>query len=120
MICKNATFESISYNEQNSFLDVDARKVTAEEGLFNNITTEAICVTSDIRRKKDIKSINLIDFNKLNPVEFKYRISGKKSFGFIAQDLEKIYPELVVESQGYKRVDYIGIIGILCAKIQEF
>ena len=45
--------------------------------------------------------------------------SGRKSYGFIAQDIEQVYPELIHEVDGIKRVDYVSFIGILCAKIKN-
>jgi hypothetical protein len=41
-------------------------------------------------------------------------VTSRKHFGFIAQDLQKIFPELVCEDkEGYLSVDYIGIIPML-------
>ena len=41
-------------------------------------------------------------------------------FGFIAQDLEAVLPELVhTDKQGYKSVDYIGLVPILVNAINE-
>lgn len=43
-----------------------------------------------------------------------------KRFGFIAQDVQKVYPELVkTDSLGYMYVDYIGIIPLLVNAISE-
>lgn len=44
----------------------------------------------------------------------------KKHFGLIAQDLQKIYPELVYEGDdGYLGVDYIGIVPLLIQSIKD-
>ena len=43
-----------------------------------------------------------------------------RHFGFIAQDLEAVLPDLVhTDKQGYKSVDYIGLIPILVNAINE-
>ena len=80
---------------------------------------------SDANLKKDVTSVNREKTNNiinLNPVSFKFKedIKSKEHFGFIAQDIEKIYPELVKDSEmGYKTVNYIELIPILVSKIQE-
>jgi hypothetical protein len=80
---------------------------------------------SDANLKKDIQSIcrektdNLIE---LNPVSFKFKddVNAKEHFGFIAQEIENLYPELVKNSEmGYKTVNYIELIPVLVSKIQE-
>ena len=70
---------------------------------------------SDINLKKNIEQIDNNNFNKLNPVSFKYKndIQQKKHFGLIAQELEAIYPELVSNNTGFKSVNYIELIPII-------
>ena len=59
---------------------------------------------SDKRLKKDIvpihqdESIQIVQ--QLNPVNFKYRSSGDKSIGYIAQDVESIHKDLVKKNSG--------------------
>jgi len=46
--------------------------------------------------------------------------TSRKHFGFVAQDLQKIFPELVyADNEGYLSVDYISLIPILVASFQE-
>ena len=41
-------------------------------------------------------------------------------FGFIAQELEEVFPELVdVDKEGYLNIDYIGLIPIMVEAIKE-
>jgi hypothetical protein len=48
------------------------------------------------------------------------KFSDAKQIGFIAQELEEVYPELVItDEQGYKRVDYAKITPILVEAIKE-
>jgi len=79
---------------------------------------------SDKVLKDNIEPISEIrqrDFNNLEPKEFIYKEDyTKKHFGFIAQDVEKIYPELVKNSElGYKTINYIEIIPLLVSKIHS-
>jgi len=50
----------------------------------------------------------------------KSQVFQKKHYGLIAQDLQKLYPDLVYEdNNGYLSVDYIGIIPLLIESIKE-
>ncbi len=105
---------------------------------------------SDRRFKKDIKDLPDGTLNKilqLKPSEYYYNIEeypvfegfNEKRFGLIAQDLEKIFPEVINNTKsisnpkkkirsanepadnvsGYYSVDYISLIPILIKGIQE-
>ena len=83
---------------------------------INNTVTQR----SNINVKKNIQSINDDDIiNKLNPVT--YNIHNKKHYGFIAQEIQKILPELVytdVENE-FVFVNYIELIPILVHEIKS-
>lgn len=77
---------------------------------------------SDIRLKKDVKEIpsSLNKVMRLRPVSYAFKSNGEKSLGFIAQDIEKIYPDLVVEGVGgMKAVKYDALIAPLVSSVQE-
>jgi hypothetical protein len=42
-----------------------------------------------------------------------------KQIGVIAQDVEKVFPELVGENEGYKTTNYIGLIPVLIEAVKE-
>ena len=86
--------------------------------------------TSDRRLKTNITPLekSLDKVMKLNGVTFNWDKSNPKNanasttlqYGFIAQELEKVIPELVNEgSDGYKTVNYVGVIPVLTQAIQE-
>jgi len=70
---------------------------------------------------EDISENRNNNFDNLKPKEFVYKEDpSKKHFGFIAQDMEKIYPELVKDSDfGYKTINYIELIPLLVSKIHS-
>ena len=77
---------------------------------------------SDINLKDNIEKINIDDFNKLNPVSFTFKDDdkNKKHYGFIAQELERVYPELVTNTElGFKSVNYIEMIPILLSQMKN-
>ena len=82
----------------------------------NTITATDFNSVSDISLKENIKSIdNSIDIlSKINPVSFNWKENGEKSYGMIAQEIEKVLPELVLQQEnGYKYVAYIQLIALL-------
>lgn len=98
-------------------------------GTFN--ATTGVYLPSDRRLKKEIAAIpmGILDkFMKLEPVSYHYIVekeTAKRSLGFIAQDVQGLFPELVGESQSrdgaqsYLSLNYAGF-GILAVKaIQE-
>lgn len=77
---------------------------------------------SDIRLKTNIHPIEnaLEDVMKLKPVSFTLKADGNRNLGIIAQDLEKVYPQLVAQdSKGMRFVNYQGLIGPLIGAVQE-
>ena len=79
---------------------------------------------SDIRFKENITSLNPQDsLNKilqLDGVTFDWKSNGKESMGFIAQDVQKIFPELVSTDQnGYLSLNYGGFAAPIVNAIKE-
>lgn len=75
---------------------------------------------SDENLKTNIKTVeNALDtITSLRGVSFDWKENGKSSYGVIAQELEKVLPELVTDSNT-KSVNYNGIIGVLIESIKE-
>lgn len=86
--------------------------------------------SSDASFKKNISTIdNSLDkVMKVRGTKFEFRTDEFKDyqftdgpqFGFIAQELENVFPEVVkTESDGYKSVNYSGMIPVLLESIKE-
>jgi hypothetical protein len=86
------------------------------------IVEGSILNPSDITLKKNVNDLTNSELLNLNPVEFNF-ISDeleKKHYGFIAQDMEKIFPDLVSNNtMGYKTVNYIELIPIMLSKMKQ-
>ena len=88
---------------------------TQKPGLFDYLTLGATIASSDRRLKKNIKHIDTVDGVKFytwewNEIADQIGVSGDRTVGVIAQELEAIYPELVIEGgDGYLRVNYGGL-----------
>ena len=84
--------------------------------------TGDVIAYSDVRVKENIKTIDnaLEKVNKLRGVEFNKIGSEEKSIGVIAQEIEKVLPEVVKEDdKGMKSVAYGNIVGVLIEAIKD-
>ena len=95
-----------------------------------SFTSGSFSTTSDKRLKANIINLaNAMDtLNMLRPVRYdkRYRVSDSayqiKEFGFIAQELEKVLPQLVekgTDKDQILSVNYISIIPLLTKAMQE-
>jgi Chaperone of endosialidase len=75
---------------------------------------------SDFRYKTNISTVGnaLSKIEQLRGVSFTWKESGLSSYGVVAQELEKVLPELV-HGDDPKTVNYNGIIGVLIEAIKE-
>ena len=81
-----------------------------------------ITVTSSEQNKEYIKDISndVNDVLKLKPKQYNYKENEKLHFGFIAEDVEKIYPTLVSNrNETEKSLNYLEIIPLLVNKIKD-
>ena len=93
--------------------------------LFDGTTTIAgdLNVNSDARLKANIISLGST-LSKLLQIDGKsYTMkkdeSEKQKIGLLAQDIEKVFPELVSESNGIKSVNYQGLVPVLINALKE-
>lgn len=96
----------------------------------NSILTGSLAMTSDRRLKTNISSLTktLDIITKLNPVSYKKKDSiasaeySHDEMGFIAQEIQKVLPQVVVEGKDKDKilsVNYISLIPVLTKAIQE-
>jgi len=76
---------------------------------------------SDASLKENISPItNALDvIENLTGLEFDWKKSGQHSYGVLAQDMEKVLPDLVGNINNTKTVNYDGIIAFLIEAIKE-
>ncbi|MDX2302708.1 MAG: tail fiber domain-containing protein [Microscillaceae bacterium] len=95
-----------------------------------NVLATGSFITSDKRFKKDIQTIpSAMDrLGKINGVSYSYEtqkfaergLPEGQNLGLIAQEVEKVFPELVVEdAEGYKAVNYDGLIPVLIEALKS-
>jgi hypothetical protein len=85
------------------------------------ITCTDLNSTSDINLKENIKQIDdpLSKVLQINGVTFNWKNTQEESVGVIAQEVEKVLPQLVKETEGKKSLNYNGLIGLLVEAIKE-
>lgn len=82
----------------------------------NLVANGEITAYSDRRLKTDIQSLD--NRGLLNPVS--YTKDGKQQIGFIAQEVQEVYPELVNEdTNGYLSLNYQQLTAVLSAQINN-
>ncbi|MFS4459371.1 tail fiber domain-containing protein [Bdellovibrio sp. HCB2-146] len=87
-----------------------------------NVKATSFISTSDRRLKKDIETVEGLDkILQLRGVRFKWIENDVTELGTIAQEVEEIFPELVVTNKktGYKAVKYQGLIAPLIEATKE-
>jgi hypothetical protein len=57
----------------------------------------------------------------LNPAKYHFKDAGNQDyyFGFISQEVEKIFPEFVGDKEGIKMMNYSSFIPVLTKAVQE-
>ena len=86
------------------------------------VSATEFSATSDERLKSNITTISnaLNKVSLLRGVDYTYNHTSAKSIGVIAQEVEKVFPEIVTENiEGYKSVNYGVMVGVLIEAIKE-
>jgi hypothetical protein len=105
------------------------KTATAGTAVFIDSSGQLGTVSSSIRYKEDIQPIASASDGllKLRPVKFRYKkadASGEKpiQYGLIAEEVAKVYPELVVRDATTGRIDgvrYDELAPMLLDKVQQ-
>ena len=111
-------------NDEVSFyrsLDGDKEVVFSYPSGSNTVTFRGdVNSASDERLKTDIRtldnSLNILE--EIRGVEFNWSTTNKPSVGVIAQEVEKVLPQLVSEGDS-KSVNYNGLIGVLIEAVKD-
>jgi UDP-3-O-[3-hydroxymyristoyl] glucosamine N-acyltransferase len=96
---------------------------TTTGGTSGVISAVSYVTTSDYRVKDNVKSLDeSYSVDQLRPVSFTNRLNNKNDVGFIAHELQEIYPDLVTgekDGSDHQTINYISLIGILVNEVQS-
>ena len=92
-----------------------------DASVSNNLTVMGdLEVQSDARLKSNIVSLGPT-LNKLLQIDGKsYEMKGKKKIGVLAQEIQKLFPELVgADDENRLTVNYQGLVPVLINALKE-
>jgi len=83
--------------------------------------TGNVTAYSDIKLKENVKTVeNAVDLvNKMRGVTFTRKDTGEDGVGVIAQEMQKVLPQVVTEKDGIIGVAYGNIVGVLIEAVKE-
>ena len=97
--------------------------------IFGSLWVNGTTYASDARFKQNVNPIQspLQKLLRLNGVEYemktdqfqKNHFAPGRQMGLLAQEVEKIIPDVVSEKDGYKGVDYAKLVPLLVEAIKE-
>jgi hypothetical protein len=116
LVSKNIIFADVT----NDRVGVGTTSPTTRLSVAGAVTAVDFNTTSDRRLKENIKTISsaVEKIEKIDGVTFDWKESGKPSAGVIAQNIEEVFPELVIGEET-KTVNYNGLIGVLIEAVKE-
>jgi hypothetical protein len=103
----------------------NASDVLSLRGDGNAILAGTLTQSSDGRLKKNIQPLNNVSqkIDQIRGVYFNWKDehhSQTKQIGFVAQEIEEVFPELVnTDSKGFKSVAYANMSAVLLEAIKE-
>jgi hypothetical protein len=100
---------------------LDTRYTLDISGAIKTIGMNSV---SDYRIKENINDIprdKTVD--RIRPVRYLNRITGREEYGFIAHELQTIFPEMVIgekdDPYGYQTIHYEQLFAVFIAEIQK-
>ena len=108
------------YDDSNNRVGINSATPTESLDVIGSVKATDFNTTSDQNLKDNIKTIEnpLSKVLSIRGVNFEWKDSNKASAGVIAQEVEKVLPELVT-GQNTKTVNYNGLIGLLIETVKE-
>ena len=122
IILRGANAETLASFTENGAAELYHDNVKKLETTSSGITvTGTVTETSDIALKENIQPLNnvLDKVKQLTGYQYNFVNSEKTSMGVIAQDVEKVFPELVHGEEGEKSLQYSGLVGALIESVKE-
>jgi hypothetical protein len=95
---------------------------TGDLAVTARVFAAGVQLSSDERLKTGVKTIDhaLGVLERLRGVTFKWKSTGAESIGVIAQEVQKVLPQIVAtDSAGFLSVDYTKLVGVLIESVKE-
>lgn len=113
--------------DSSQWVETSPNSLLYDTGSNTHTLTGSLTVTGDInsnsdkKLKQNIKTFNngLYAVKSLRGVRYSWIDNGKPSIGLIAQEVEKVLPELVSQQNNIKSVQYGNIVAVLVEAVKE-
>jgi hypothetical protein len=115
--CSITAYQDLTTLQQTVFITGDLK-------VSGTAYANGVILTSDYRIKDIIETLDdsaVYSVDQLNPIKYFNKKSRKEEFGFIAHEVQEVFPCLVTgEKDGpdLQTLNYIGLIGVLTKEIQ--
>ena len=98
--------------------------ISATNGVFSGtLEANTFIYSSDIRFKRDLKPLTgaLDKISQLQGYQFHWKKDGREDVGLVAQEVQKVFPELVHQARGdgYLGVQYGNLVAPMIEAIKE-
>ena len=118
---QGVAYRMLVLNPQGGSVAINKTTAATALDVAGTVTATAFNATSDYRIKTDLLPI-YEGVDKLNPVSFYNTDLGKRDIGFIAHEVQTVFPELVSgekDGEQMQTLNYIGLIGVLTKEIKD-
>ena len=106
-----------------NYLPVSGGTVTGNLTVTGTLSGATLSATSDIRLKNILEQVKDVDLSSLNAYRYTFKDDEHrdKHIGLIAQDVQKILPEVIITNKetGYLSIEYNALIAILIDKVNR-
>ena len=85
------------------------------------LSATALTATSDERVKDIIEEVRYVDFSQLHTYRYTFKSDKTKTerVGLLAQEVQQVIPEAVIDNNGTYALDYNAVVSALVAKVNQ-
>lgn len=85
------------------------------------LSATVLTATSDARVKEIIEEVRDVDFSQLHTYRYTFKSDKIKTerVGLLAQEVQQVIPEAVIDNSGTLALDYNAVVSALVAKINQ-
>jgi hypothetical protein len=117
----NGTRTTVGINTASAGGPIDIRYTLDVSGVIKTVGMNSV---SDYRIKTNVHDLpenKTVD--GLRPVKYTNRLTGRSEYGFLAHELQEVYPEMVMgvrdDILGYQTIQYDQLFAIFIAEIKK-
>lgn len=88
---------------------------------MGTLSATVLTATSDARVKEVIEEVRDVDFSQLHTYRYTFKSDKTKTerVGLLAQEVQQVIPEAVIDNSGTLALDYNAVVSALVAKVNQ-